>query len=604
MDLWPLLAAFLDQCFQSLLVPLALWILISGLDDLFVDCICLCSWLARKSFDTAADREAQWRQVLAAPLNRIAILVPCWKEQDVIQQMVEQNIARIQYPSYHFFLGVYPNDGPTLAAARSLETRFFNVHVALCQHPGPTSKADCLNWIYRRILEWERQRGEKFQILVIHDAEDVIDEQSLHWINYYAEIYDMVQMPVLPLPTPLGMWVHGVYCDEFAEFQTKDMPGRQILGGFLPSSGVGTGYSRRALERLAAMQGHIFDPTCFTEDYDIGLTLHQIRLRQTFVPLRRAGSRFVATREYFPQTLKAAIRQRTRWILGIALQSWQKHGWRGNVATLYWLWRDRKGLVGNPVSFLTTLLFAYGALKWVFRRSNPEWWGLQWPSFSPVTVWLLGLTASFQLVHLSVRMWCSAGVYGWRFALGVPLRAVLSNYINCRATMSALGRYFYARVRGKPLAWLKTQHRYPERNCLQPKTALGETLVAGGLITRNQLEAALADKPPGMRLGEYLVKTGLINEEQLYRALSVHSGIPYSRVDPSRLQAKHTRLLPVHLARQGRLLPIQVCSGCLFLASPEIPSEALAAQIRRFSRLALRWLLITPSNYEAVWGNG
>src|ERR1043166_4823996 len=66
--------------------------------------------------------------------------------------------------------------------------------------------------------------------------------------------YDTVQIPVLALPTAFAQFTHGVYCDEFAEFQFKDMPARELLGGFLPSAGVGTGFSRRALDRLPAAE--------------------------------------------------------------------------------------------------------------------------------------------------------------------------------------------------------------------------------------------------------------------------------------------------------------------------------------------------------------
>ena len=40
------------------------------------------------------------------------------------------------------------------------------------------------------------------------------------------------------------------------------------------------------------------------------------------------GSRMVATREFFPRTAASAIRQRSRWILGIGLQCWERNGWR------------------------------------------------------------------------------------------------------------------------------------------------------------------------------------------------------------------------------------------------------------------------------------
>ena len=101
------------------------------------------------------------------------------------------------------------------------------------RHDGPTSKADCLNWIFQNILAYEQANGTRFEVIVTHDAEDVIHSDSLHWINHYAEEYQMVQVPVLPLRTPLTQWTHGVYIDEFTEYQTRDMPARQAMGAFI-----------------------------------------------------------------------------------------------------------------------------------------------------------------------------------------------------------------------------------------------------------------------------------------------------------------------------------------------------------------------------------
>ena len=68
-------------------------------------------------------------------------------------------------------------------------------------------------------------------MVLTHDAEDLIDPDALRWINYYAQWNDMVQIPVLALPTPGREVSHGVYCDEFAEFQYKDMVGAAVSGG-------------------------------------------------------------------------------------------------------------------------------------------------------------------------------------------------------------------------------------------------------------------------------------------------------------------------------------------------------------------------------------
>src|SRR5260221_13849555 len=112
----------------------------------------------------------------------------------------------------------------------------------------------------------EEARGRQFEIVVTHDAEDMVHPEELRWINYYASRYDFVQTPVLPLPTPLWEITHGVYIDEFAEYHSRDMTVRSMLGGFVPSCGVGTGYRRDALERLAAAYSNrIFEPEALTE---------------------------------------------------------------------------------------------------------------------------------------------------------------------------------------------------------------------------------------------------------------------------------------------------------------------------------------------------
>ncbi|HEY1575469.1 MAG TPA: glycosyltransferase, partial [Terracidiphilus sp.] len=85
----------------------------------------------------------------------MAIFVCLWREHGVIRDMIEHNIRSIRYRNYDFFIGVYPNDTQTVAAASEVCKRYPNVHLSMTPHPGGTSKADNLNWIFQRMLLYE-----------------------------------------------------------------------------------------------------------------------------------------------------------------------------------------------------------------------------------------------------------------------------------------------------------------------------------------------------------------------------------------------------------------------------------------------------------------
>jgi adsorption protein B len=583
----------IDHCVLAILAPLALAILVSGVDDLIVDLAWGWTWLKSALRPAASLFPPGPRQLENAPRQRIAIFVPLWHEHQVIGRRLEHNLAAIRYPDYHFFAGCYPNDVETQEAVRSVAARFPQVHLALCPHPGPTSKADCLNWIYQHLMLLEENSGELFDIVMIHDAEDLIHPEELRWINYYAARYDFVQTPVLALPTPLREWTHGVYCDEFAENHTRDMTVRAALGGLVPSSGVGTGYRRDALERLArASSNRLFEPEALTEDYENGLRMFRLGCSQAFVPISHSsngGRDFVATRELFPSTWNSAMRQRTRWVTGIALQGWQRLGWSGKPMEVYWLWRDRKGLIANPLSLASNFVFAYGLAT------------AMWTRVSPAQARLAVLTLALQIIRIGVRMLCVGRIYGSIFALGVPFRAVYANALNTASTAQAVARYAWARWRGQPLKWLKTEHAYPARAALlAQKRKLGEILVSSGSMAATELATALIEQTPGTRLGEYLVGSRRLEMDALYQALSFQQGLPIAEVEPEAVPWPVAHALPEHAIRQWQVLPFRIAERNLFVASPEAHGTETTEALRAFTSLDIRYHLVTPAEFERL----
>ncbi len=428
-----------DSLLTVLLIPVALWILVSGLDDLWISLVYF--FLPRRRNGRAVPHD------LPISERRIAIFVPLWHEDAVIGQMLDRNLSVIPYRRYEIFAGVYPNDSATIRAVSEAARRHPRVHPVNCPHEGPTSKGDCLNSIYRGMKAFERRQGVHFDIVVTHDAEDLIHPESLDVINRLSREYQMVQVPVLPLPTGSSELTHGLYCDEFAEYQSKDIPVRQFLGGFLPSNGVGTGFERTALDSLARRHGgKVFDPICLTEDYENGYRLHSMGYRQTFVPLDFDGATLPATREYFPRSFQRAVRQRSRWVAGIVLQGCQFHGWPRRQ--FYWFFRDRKGLIGNLLSPFGFLFLLAGIAAGPRVLSE---WMLQ----------VCRINLAISAIQMTIRAKCAARIYGWRFAFGVPVRICWGNLVNFWATAQAIRQFAAAYRRGDNLAWAKTDHIYP-----------------------------------------------------------------------------------------------------------------------------------------------
>lgn len=575
----------LDDVLLAIAGPISVYIVISGLDDFFIDLVWLYQTL-RQLFRPRAPAPSP-----DLPEKRVAIMIPAWKEYEVIQQMLEHNAAAIHYENYDFFVGVYPNDALTLAAVEQAARRLRNVHWAMTPHPGPTSKGDCLNWIYQNILEYEQANSVRFDLFLMHDAEDIIHPESLRYINRWSEQYGFIQVPVLALQTPLANFTHGVYCDEFAETQTRDLPVRQALGAFVPSAGVGTAMTREALDELAVRnQNRVFEPDSLTEDYEMGLRLHDSGCRQLFLPIQlHEDETFVATREYFPKVLRTAIRQRTRWITGISLQTWERHGWKGGWMRRYWYWRDRKGLVGSPLGLATSILFVYGLYSGLWQRAAPD----------SLVVRLMPVTLCLLLLRVCFRTACTARIYGVALAYLAPIRILWGNWINGVATIKAIYRYGVARVRMERIAWLKTEHQYPSREALVlQRRRLGDLLVKERLLPRETIENAALSQPKGVRLGEHLLNLGLIGEEELYEAISLQQQVPIARID--QIPTRVARSLPARVLRDHKVLPFRIAPEGMEVCSPEPPDAETIRTLAGFTRLEIRFFLVPPTRFRKL----
>lgn len=423
--------------------------LLLGASDLLVDFIWIGLRLARRP--TPAGLPA------AESPGRLAIFVPAWDEAAVIGRMLAHAQAAFGAADYLLYVGCYPNDPATIAAVRGAAGP--RVRLVIGPAPGPTSKADCLNRLWERMVEDEAADGVPVKGVVLHDAEDVVHSAELGLFDALVEKFDLVQLPVLPLVDPKSHFVGGHYVDEFAEAHGKELVVRAAIGAGLPSAGVGCAIRRDALAALAAARGAPFDPDSLTEDYELGLRLGMMGKCAALVRLAAGPGRpMVATREHFPATFDAAVAQKARWMAGIALAGWDRLGWSGGLAERWMRLRDRQSLLAALV-----LAAAYLAiLLWTLLAAAQHLTGRAIQPLTPTLSLLIAVNSALLLWRLAMRFGFVACSYGWREGLRAVPRAVTGNFIAIMAARRALGRYLCDRRTGSA-AWDKTAHSFPHQ---------------------------------------------------------------------------------------------------------------------------------------------
>ena len=194
-----------------------------------------------------------------------------------------------------------------------------------------------------------------------------------------------------------------------------------------------------------------------TEDYELGLLVKHLGRRSRFVRAVDDRGQLIATREYFPADLSAAVRQKARWIHGIAFQGWDRLGWSWGVTETWMRLRDRRGPLAALVLLIAYLVIAISFVLWA-----AESLGLlhRYP--------LSGLMRAVVLVGFAGLLWRAAirfafttALYGVAEGLRSIPRLFVANMIAIVAARRAISAYLRT-FRGHPTVWEKTHHsRYP-----------------------------------------------------------------------------------------------------------------------------------------------
>ncbi len=440
---------WLGSAEHELLLFAAVWFAVGVFDELCMDVLWL--WLRL----TGRVRTGKIVSDTDAPLRGVAaVLVPAWQEAAVVGTMLEHTLKVWPQAELRIYAGCYSNDVATLSAMIGVK-HDPRLRIVVHDRPGPTTKADCLNRLYAALVEDEQRSGVRARSLILHDAEDMVHPAALALLDRGLDTAEFVQLPVRPEPQAGSQWIAGHYCDEFAESHGKAMVVRDWLGVGLPSAGVGCAFSRAAIDAIAAQRGtpEPFAAECLTEDYECGLLVDQIGGRTRFIRMRDADGKLVATREFFPASLGSSVRQKTRWMHGIAFQGWDRLGWDMRPLELWMRLRDRRAPLTAIVLAAAYLLILISPI--LFAAEMLEVYVPK--AFDPTLRMLLVFNFAALLWRSLCRAVFTAREYSAVQGMMAVLRMPIANVIAIMAGRRALSAYLASLYSGR-VKWDHTVH--------------------------------------------------------------------------------------------------------------------------------------------------
>ena len=144
------------------------------------------------------------------------------------------------------------------------------------------------------------------------------------------------------------------------------------------------------------------------------------------------------------------------------------------------------------------------------------------------------------------------------------------------------------------------------RDMSTARVRLGELLVEAHIVTREQLEDALAlQKKDGRRIGTLLVEAGLVSETQVTQILSQQLSVPWVSLYHIDFSRQLLNLVSQELAERYCLVPIFVrkvrgLGQTLYVAMDDPSDENAQTDVAQFSGLPVRAMIAPPTDIRSA----
>src|SRR5262245_4043198 len=126
---------------------------------------------------------------------------------------------------------------------------------------------------------------------------------------------------------------------------------------------------------------------------------------------------------------------------------------------------------------------------------------------------------------------------------------------------------------------------------------LGECLIQAGLITQEDLQAALAEqRRTGERIGVILVRLNLATEKQVIKALAHQVGLPYVSLTDDPPERSAIVLVPREIALERVCVAVRLEKNQLTVATADPLSVTLARDLELLTGHTIKHVVATSSD--------
>ncbi len=246
------------------------------------------------------------RRAAGAPWS-FSLLLPARHEQEVLGDTIDA-LARLDHPKYEVIVIIGHDDPETEFVARESAARYPRIVKVVMDHNVPKNKPKALNTALPVC------RGD---IVGVFDAEDEVHPGLLRLVEARFEESgaDVVQAGVQLMNVHTNWWSVRNCLEYYFWFRSRLHFHAEKR--FIPLGG-NTVFTRTELLREEGG----WDPDCLAEDCEIG-----VRLSTRGAVVAVAYDPEAVTREETPGSIRALVKQRTRWDQGF-LQVLRKGEWR------------------------------------------------------------------------------------------------------------------------------------------------------------------------------------------------------------------------------------------------------------------------------------